>query len=197
VVGRHVLNVSLTDGRNEVYREFELEVIEVDTFPVARIVSFDTSYWSDENVELDGSESYDEDGDHLTYLWTSDISGPIGSDDHLYEELKPGTHTITLTVTDEDGDQNTTSVKVKVKDVKDRETAKWARIIILFLLIGLVPAMITIAGAIVLTRSLTRKGQERPYDTRPHEAPDPSIHPKEVEGPPAPTLPKPPDGTGQ
>lgn len=53
------------------------------------------------DVLLDGSESYDPDNDTLTYSWSSNVSGYLGSgEEFTLEHLDPGEHNITLNVSD-------------------------------------------------------------------------------------------------
>ena len=67
-------------------------------------------------VRLDGSQSYDPDGDPLTYTWT----GPFGSlsGKFVSAQLSLGTHSITLTVNDGNGAPGTATdaIVVKVQD---------------------------------------------------------------------------------
>jgi hypothetical protein len=56
-----------------------------------------------DEIQFDGSSSYDPDKDILSYLWSSDISGEIGSTASFITELTPGQHTITLEVKDGSG----------------------------------------------------------------------------------------------
>jgi hypothetical protein len=63
------------------------------------------------DVVLDGSKTYDPDGDELTYTWTWDDHTEHGVNPTV--TLPPGTHTITLTVTDDiDTVSRTTTVTV-------------------------------------------------------------------------------------
>ena len=65
-------------------------------------------------VTLNGM-AFDEDGDQLSYIWTSSLgtfSGPS-----LTTSLPAGTHTFTLTVTDGNGGSATDSVFVTVRDI--------------------------------------------------------------------------------
>lgn len=65
-------------------------------------------------VELDGADSYDEDGDELSYTW----EGPFGevAGQGVEVELRAGTHDITLTV-DDGKDPAWDTVRVTVEDV--------------------------------------------------------------------------------
>ncbi len=66
------------------------------------------------SVTLNGT-AFDEDGDQLSYLWTS----PVGTFDgpSITVALPAGSHTFTLTVTDGNGGSTTDTVLVTVRDI--------------------------------------------------------------------------------
>ncbi|MCK5773320.1 MAG: hypothetical protein KAH57_05985 [Thermoplasmata archaeon] len=51
-------------------------------------------------VEFNASETYDVDGDNLTFTWTSSLDGEIGTGSSMEALLSAGEHTITLSVDD-------------------------------------------------------------------------------------------------
>ncbi len=90
-----------------------------NTAPVADAGSDKEAYaWLDgiADVNLDGSGSYDEDGDSLTYLWSWEIEPNIYGTNGVNPiiELPVGEHTIELIVNDglEDSEPNCTTVTV-------------------------------------------------------------------------------------
>jgi hypothetical protein len=96
-----------------------LAIIQINTPPVAVAGVDQTVYaWIDgfADVNLDGSGSYDDDGDPLTYLWSwqivSDVYETNGVNPTI--ELPVGEHTIELVVNDgvEDSEPNYTTVTV-------------------------------------------------------------------------------------
>ncbi len=98
--------------------------MNVTSEPVARISRPEnrrTEFRDDQIVELDGSGSSDLDGDDLTFVWSSNISGFLGNNSTLFIYLEPGNHTITLTVTDAD---NNTAQKDILVDIKSKTAAK-------------------------------------------------------------------------
>lgn len=62
-------------------------------------------------------------GDELSYLWTSDLDGDIGTDDTLTGiVLTIGEHIISVEVTDKDGKSSTASITVTVEETASSDT---------------------------------------------------------------------------
>ena len=83
-----------------------------------QLIYTDTDDSGDETVILSGLNSYDPQGDELTYEWkegaTSLSTSPV-----LEHTLTVGDHTITLEVTDADSNVASTNVTVQVKDASE------------------------------------------------------------------------------
>jgi len=92
--------------------------IWVNSRPEAVISSPDQGdYFSFESeIFFDASASSDEDGDNLSYYWTSNVtaSRSIGSKAYLSSLLAPGKHSITLFVSDGHGYNESRKVKIEV-----------------------------------------------------------------------------------
>ncbi len=75
-------------------------------------------------IFFDASESSDEDGDNLSYYWSSNVSAnkSIGSKVFMSASLVPGKHTITLFVSDGHGYNESKKVKLEVLRKLDYET---------------------------------------------------------------------------
>jgi hypothetical protein len=57
-------------------------------------------------------------GDELTFNWSSNLQGLLGSDEKLLDiELVVGIHQITLNVTDTSGSYSTTSITITIKEI--------------------------------------------------------------------------------
>ena len=67
-------------------------------------------------VTLDGSASYDPDGDPLTYDWRDAAGTPVGDSSTTTLELGLGTHDITLSVLDNHGEASSDVTRVTVRD---------------------------------------------------------------------------------
>lgn len=81
-----------------------IALAEADLYEVAQL----------EDIQFTGADSYDPDGDYVTYSWdfgdgnTSDEAEPV----HSFAAT--GTYTVNLTVTDADGDSDTASLEISV-----------------------------------------------------------------------------------
>lgn len=84
--------------------------------PTAKITnpSDGAIFQSNLQIQFVGSKSKDPDRDPLTFLWTSDIQGPIGTDENVLAVLVPGNHTIILTVNDGNGGEHSDIVRITV-----------------------------------------------------------------------------------
>jgi hypothetical protein len=67
-----------------------------------------------DEIQFDGSSSFDPDEDVLSYRWSSDISGEIGSTASFSTALTPGLHTIALEVNDGSGKIGTAVITLRV-----------------------------------------------------------------------------------
>jgi len=94
--------------------------INVTSEPVAKISRPEehrTVFNSTQVVELDGSGSFDKDGDNLTFVWESNQSGNLGNNSTLIIFMEPGNHTVTLYVTDADGNSADKDVLIDIRKV--------------------------------------------------------------------------------
>jgi hypothetical protein len=67
-------------------------------------------------VVLDGSASFDPDGDPLSYQWTDSAGQVVGNTAVVNLSVALGTHTFTLTVEDGKGGKSSADVTIKVQD---------------------------------------------------------------------------------
>ena len=90
----------------------------VNSKPDAEISSPEAGsyYRYDGEITFDASDSSDEDGDNLTYYWTSNVSANqlLGVGSVKYAVLAPGKHTITVFVSDGNGYNESAKVKIEV-----------------------------------------------------------------------------------
>ncbi len=106
------------DGTSNLARAQTRKYVKPNTPPVAVAgadVSAECSGAQSATVHLDGSKSYDEDGDALTYSW----SGPFGTRAGAVIDVDftlASNQTVTLTVTDSNGASATDTVLVHVVD---------------------------------------------------------------------------------
>ena len=92
--------------------------------PVAIAFTSKLEYLSTEEVELNGSRSFDPEGGEMEYMWFSDKDGIIGNEPSVRTMLTLGIHTITLEVIDPDGVMDNYSIIIEVKvpqKIEDRD----------------------------------------------------------------------------
>jgi hypothetical protein len=89
----------------------------IDTGPIPIIDSplSGSTYHATDMITFDGSSSYDPDGDTLSYLWNSNISGELGTSVSFTTTLDPGLHTISLEVSDSSGNSEVAQVLLTVQ----------------------------------------------------------------------------------
>ena len=82
--------------------------------PVAKIIVSDIIEFVDTNITFDGSESYDPDGDGLTYKWNFYDEVTFNGKIIEYSFSKSGIYSITLTVSDGKGGKDSDSVNIEI-----------------------------------------------------------------------------------
>ena len=115
--GRHAIYFKVRDNASEWSKQvIETLIIGENVQNIYPIANAGGPYFGavDDAISFDGSESYDEDGEIVEYLWDfgDETTGSGESITHIY--TLPGNYTITLTVTDDEEDSatNTTTVTI-------------------------------------------------------------------------------------
>jgi uncharacterized Zn-binding protein involved in type VI secretion len=115
-----------SDGNGgETPAEVNLTVISVNDVPVAR-AGEDMVIVQSETVTVDGSSSYDADGDSLTYLWAEDGEEVSSSATFSYEGKEVGSFTLTLTVTDPEGASSSDTVTIEVTEPQNETPTQYS-----------------------------------------------------------------------
>jgi len=113
--GRHEITLEVDDGHGKTGTV--QHTVIVNTPPVA-VMKHPVSGWSyetGEEVRFDATTSHDGDDDELSYLWTSDLDGELGTSGSFRKVLSHGLHTITLVVDDGiETDTRETSIAVNI-----------------------------------------------------------------------------------
>jgi PKD repeat protein len=107
------LTVTDDDGATD---SFTVTKTVLNRQPVAQLTTNQTTVTINVAVQLDGSESYDNDGTIVSYMWDfGDGTTATGvTTEHTYEES--GDYSVTLTVTDNDGDSASEDMLITVDD---------------------------------------------------------------------------------
>ena len=113
-VGQHTLTLAVDDGNYNVTKTIKIDVLQ-NRPPVSVISDPEdkSEFYSDQLVELNGSQSYDLE-DPITYFWVSARSGPLGNKPVLELYLPRGEHVITLWVDDDHGHNESASITLTV-----------------------------------------------------------------------------------
>ncbi len=106
------------EAESDILEELSASARAINLPPVADAGEDITAVSDDEGkaeVLLDGSDSYDPDGDIVTWAWEDERQRVIGSNDRIRVRLSKGVHVFYLTVTDDKGSATKSSVTVHVK----------------------------------------------------------------------------------
>ena len=116
---RDLYNITLKISDGHTLSKDTVEFI-VSASPVSIIKNLKIDYDSREEITFDGSDSYDPDGDTLSFSWESSLDGALGDDEVLRTKLSDGEHIITLQVSDIHGFFAETMVTITVGMKLDR-----------------------------------------------------------------------------
>ncbi|MGX5172747.1 fibronectin type III domain-containing protein [Aliikangiella sp. IMCC44653] len=100
----------------------------VNLAPVVTITSPSNNFDANSQSSIDFSATAvdSEDGDLSgSIVWTSDISGELGSGANISTSLSVGTHNITATVTDSGGLSHSSSISVNVNNLTGMASVSW------------------------------------------------------------------------
>jgi len=116
------VTISDPEGKSEYAFEVGPVIVRAYGAPIAAITLpevFNISYDFGESVDFDASDSYDPDGDPLTYSWTSSIDGVLSDQvSFTTTTLSKGEHEITLTVDDGDCGQDSTTTVITLNETE-------------------------------------------------------------------------------
>jgi hypothetical protein len=125
-IGVVVFNISVTDAEGESDKiEITLEILNQNDPPIVSIISppeYDElpTFRLGERIDFEATViDYDEiHGDIVTYKWTSDIDGELGTEKAIsIDDLTVGEHVITFTAEDSDGEMGTTDLRLIIGGV--------------------------------------------------------------------------------
>jgi hypothetical protein len=103
------------DGNLYLTDSFTHRVRRVSNIPPSAQAGADAEYPEGASITLDGSSSYDLDGDPLTYRWTDGSGSTLSTSAVATVTRTPGSYTFTLAVTDDWAATRTDSVTVVVR----------------------------------------------------------------------------------
>ncbi|MDW8309611.1 MAG: PKD domain-containing protein, partial [Verrucomicrobiales bacterium] len=113
--GQHIVTLRVHDGRGGVgTTNILINVGGPNLRPVAVVSATPTNGPAPLWVEFRGSDSYDRDGNIVSYAWTFGDGGTANYANPVYAYLTPGQYTARLVVTDNAGGKGTNSVVITV-----------------------------------------------------------------------------------
>ncbi len=164
--GSEVLRISAFDFTFSISINASILVTPTNDPPYDLKIFGESTYEEGENQILDCS-ARDVDipyGDELTYTWSSNTTGEIGTGRSINLSLSSGKHLITLTVTDKEGLSNSTSMEIEVlsnaEERTEKEEAENGFMIPLIIILTVIIIIIAIAGGIILFFKLHKKKEK-------------------------------------
>ncbi|MGA1821983.1 MAG: right-handed parallel beta-helix repeat-containing protein [Thermoplasmatota archaeon] len=169
--GSEIITITASDGEEEISIDLTMTVSNVNDAPTNPVVTEREEYVAggDQTVSATADDPDLPYGDALTFSWSSDLTGQIGTGQEINLSLPKGKHTITLTVTDSAGESATTTFEVEVVKKKDGDG------IPVWIIILIVAAFLVILLLMVLFLLLRKKKEpeqeQPPAEEIPQEIP--------------------------
>lgn len=142
--GKEKIRLTATDGVEEVSITLTVTVNNVNDPPFNAVITGRDEYveYGDQTVSASAEDLDIFQGDFLSYTWSSDTMGQIGSGKEINLSLPAGKHVIILTVTDQSGESVTQTMEIEVMEREKEKAFPWwipllIGIIILLILLGM------------------------------------------------------------
>jgi hypothetical protein len=124
-IGAHMITLYVNDNHgHNVSASVNITVILFNRRPVPIISSpvGNEIYLSNKTVAFDASNSRDDDGDTLSYYWTSNMTGYLGSTARFNRLMSVGAHRITVWVDDDKGGNASTAINITIEKANEAPT---------------------------------------------------------------------------
>ncbi|MGA1821984.1 MAG: right-handed parallel beta-helix repeat-containing protein [Thermoplasmatota archaeon] len=158
--GTEIITITASDGEIDISIDLTLTVSNVNDPPSNPVVTGRDEYivGGDQTVSATADDPDLAFGDVLTFSWSSDVTGQIGTGQEINLSLPKGKHVITLTVTDSAGESVTTTFEIEVVEKKDDDGfPMW--IIILIAVVLLVIVLLIILFVVLRKKKEPEQGQ--------------------------------------
>ncbi|UCH89300.1 MAG: winged helix-turn-helix transcriptional regulator [Thermoplasmata archaeon] len=97
--------------------QIKIDVSSITYYSPQIVLDYPKNHWIfeyNEEITFSAIGTYDPDNEELSYLWTSNISGELSTEEWFQLKLEPGVHLISLQVYDGQGHSASTSVEITV-----------------------------------------------------------------------------------
>ena len=124
-IGTHMITLYVNDAHgHNVSSSVNITVILFNRRPIPIISSpvGNEIYFSNKTVAFDASNSRDDDGDTLSYYWTSNFTGYLGSTARFNRLMTVGAHRITVWVDDDKGGNASTAINITIEKANEAPT---------------------------------------------------------------------------
>jgi hypothetical protein len=116
-LGWHRITLYVDDHMAHNVTEFVIIKLVVPNYPPVPMVNSPLegqTFTNEDTIVFDANGSFDPNGDNITYLWVSSLSGNIGTEERVEALLRVGSHEIWLWVEDPEGVRIGVSVNITV-----------------------------------------------------------------------------------
>ncbi len=185
--GSEELTIYGNDSKAEVTDTVLVTVREVNDAPTGLSIDITNTTFMTEEEQTCRGTAEDVDivyGDSLTYTWTSNVTGTIGTGQNITFLLQPGAHTITLNVSDERGGWQKTSIYVNVEEKEEigsdlqMSNSCWFLLIIIIAVV----AIVALISFFVIKKKMDEKEDEEP-EPEPVDEEEEYVEPEPIEEP--------------
>lgn len=164
--GQTSIWLSASDRITTSYLNGTVIVTPINDAPTGVVITAEPSYYVG-GEQLVHGDAFDADipyGDELIFIWSSNISGEVGTGTMIQMSLPVGHHLITLTVVDMEGLSTTATVEIEiiaedveeVPEVKDDNEKKF-----LVILLVIITITIILFGIVIYMMMKGKKDQDR------------------------------------
>ena len=190
--GSQKITFYANDTHTELGNSITVTVNAVNDPPKDVTITFDVIAYVEGGAQPAWANATDPDliyGDELTYTWSSNVTGTIGTGLAMNLSLPAGEHTITLNVTDRSGAWSSATKQITILPLKKDDTTGDKGFLANYWWVLLLIALLVIIIIVVIVIVVSKKKKDQEKEERlpePSEAQPEPIHDTEKTAPPLP-----------